>query len=45
MQINIIRIDKNSDTKNILFEISDQTLLQETGGVIQGMSGSPYYSK
>ena len=39
--INIIRIDKNSDTKNILFEISDQTLLQETGGVIQGMSGSP----
>ena len=39
--INIIRIDKNSDTKNILFEITDQTLLQETGGVIQGMSGSP----
>ena len=29
------------DIKNILFEITDTELLNETGGVIQGMSGSP----
>lgn len=39
--INIIGIDNNSKTKNILFEITDSRLLKETGGVIQGMSGSP----
>ncbi len=39
--INILNIDKDSDIKNILFEITDQELLNETGGVIQGMSGSP----
>lgn len=39
--INIISIDTNSKTKNILFEITDETLLKETGGVVQGMSGSP----
>ena len=27
--------------KNIFFEITDERLLKETGGVIQGMSGSP----
>ena len=40
-EINILEVNKNSDTKNILFEITDSTLLEETGGVIQGMSGSP----
>ena len=40
-KINILNINKNSDIKNILFEITDETLLNETGGVIQGMSGSP----
>lgn len=39
--INIIAIDVNSKTKNILFEITDETLLNQTGGVVQGMSGSP----
>lgn len=39
--INIISIDTNSKTKNILFEITDETLLKETGGVVQGMSGPP----
>ena len=39
--INIIGIDKNSNTKNILFEITDKKLLEKTGGVVQGMSGSP----
>ena len=39
--INILNINKDSDIKNILFEITDDELLNETGGVIQGMSGSP----
>ena len=39
--INILNINKDSDIKNILFEITDTELLNETGGVIQGMSGSP----
>lgn len=40
-KINIININKSSDIKNILFEIVDEELLSKTGGVVQGMSGSP----
>ena len=40
-KINILNVNKDSDIKNILFEITDEELLNETGGVIQGMSGSP----
>ena len=40
-KIKITKIDKKSDTKNIYFEITDDELLSKTGGVIQGMSGSP----
>lgn len=39
--INIISIDNKDETKNILFEIVDERLLNATGGVVQGMSGSP----
>lgn len=40
--INILKInDNNSVTKNILFEVTDDKLLKETSGIIQGMSGSP----
>jgi len=39
--INIIDIDNYDETKNILFEITDKDLLDKTGGVIAGMSGSP----
>lgn len=40
--INILKINKNdSVTKNILFEVTDERLLQVTGGIVQGMSGSP----
>ncbi len=39
--INILRLDEYSKTKNILFEITDNRLLEKTGGIIQGMSGSP----
>ena len=40
-EINILKINKNTITKNILFEITDQKLIDETNGVIKGMSGSP----
>ncbi len=41
--INILKLntEANQKQKNILFEITDQKLLEQTGGVIQGMSGSP----
>ena len=39
--INIINIDKHNETKNLLFEIKDKKLLEKTGGIVQGMSGSP----
>lgn len=38
--ITIERINKG-DIKNILFEISDKNLIKKTGGIVQGMSGSP----
>ena len=38
--IDIIQLYDN-DTKNILFEVTDNRLLEKTGGIIQGMSGSP----
>lgn len=41
-KINIIKINKNSkNNKNLLFEVVDNNLLEKTGGVVQGMSGSP----
>ena len=40
--INIISLSKeDKNTKNILFEITDPELLEKTGGIVQGMSGSP----
>ncbi|HHX16836.1 MAG TPA: SpoIVB peptidase [Mollicutes bacterium] len=41
--INIIKLNKDSSqkVKNILFSITDSKLLETTGGIIQGMSGSP----
>lgn len=41
--INIIKINNNDDQKikNILFNITDEELLSATGGIVQGMSGSP----
>lgn len=39
--INILKINRDTTTKNILFEITDERLIKETNGVIKGMSGSP----
>ena len=38
--INILKVSTN-EVKNILFEITDSKLLKKTGGIVQGMSGSP----
>lgn len=40
-EINILNVDKNHETKNILFEVTDETLLNKGNGIVQGMSGSP----
>ena len=40
-EIEITKINENSEIKNISFEIIDPKLLEATGGVVQGMSGSP----
>ena len=41
-EIEILQISKEDQKiKNILFEIIDPNLLNETGGIVQGMSGSP----
>lgn len=41
--IEITKINNNMSqkTKNILFTITDEALLKQTGGIVQGMSGSP----
>ena len=39
--IDILRINNNSKTKNILFEVTAKNLLDIAGGIVQGMSGSP----
>jgi len=41
-KINILKVNDNKNSnKNILFEIIDKNLLDITGGIVQGMSGSP----
>lgn len=41
-EINILKVNKNDNiSKNFLFEVTDKKLLENTGGIIQGMSGSP----
>jgi len=40
--INIIKTSQEQkETKNILFEVTDKNLLKISGGIVQGMSGSP----
>ncbi|MBE6147896.1 MAG: PDZ domain-containing protein [Firmicutes bacterium] len=40
-EIEITSINETSSTKNIVLKILDESLLEITGGVVQGMSGSP----
>ena len=40
-EIEILNIDKDNYDKNIYFEVVDTDLLKMSGGIVQGMSGSP----
>lgn len=40
--VSIVKVDKyNKQNKNYVIKITDDCLLSETGGIVQGMSGSP----
>lgn len=41
INIESINYNENNPTKNILISIIDNNLLKESGGIVQGMSGSP----
>lgn len=42
-EIEILKIDTNpsNDNKGLVIKVTDETLLELTGGIVQGMSGSP----
>ncbi len=41
-EIEIVKVDKlNKDNKNYVIKVTDEKLISETGGIVQGMSGSP----
>ncbi len=41
-EIEIVKVDKwNKENKNYVIKITDENLIAETGGIVQGMSGSP----
>ena len=41
-EIEIVKIDKNNkENKNYVIKIVDEDLIEQTGGIVQGMSGSP----
>lgn len=39
--ISIIKVDNFGDNKNFVVKVIDKDLLEKTGGIVQGMSGSP----
>ena len=41
IEIEKIYTSNNKDNKSMLIKITDKELLEKTGGIIQGMSGSP----
>ena len=41
LEIERINLLENSPTKNMVIRITDPALLEKTGGIVQGMSGSP----
>lgn len=36
-----IRVKSMGETQNLLVEVTDERLIEKTGGIVQGMSGSP----
>ena len=41
IRIDQVRYNDSSPTRNMVIVITDKTLLEKTGGIVQGMSGSP----
>ena len=41
IDIQSINYSESSPSKNMIIKITDDSLLRKTGGIIQGMSGSP----
>ncbi len=41
VEIQKIYLNNNSNNKSMLLKVTDKELLEKTGGIIQGMSGSP----
>jgi stage IV sporulation protein B len=41
IEIQKIFLDNNSDNKSMLIKVTDEELIEKTGGIIQGMSGAP----
>ena len=41
IQIEAINYDSSAKSKNIIVKVIDEELLSKTGGIVQGMSGSP----
>lgn len=43
--VHVIRVDVQSspETQGMMIEITDPSLLEKTGGIVQGMSGSPMF--
>ena len=41
MEILKIYPKDRTDGRNLLLKVTDETLLEATGGIVQGMSGSP----
>ena len=39
--VEILSINRGKSEKNMVIKVTDQTLLEKTGGIVQGMSGSP----
>ena len=40
--VSIVKVDsRNKQNKNYVIKITDKDLLEQTGGIVQGMSGSP----
>ncbi len=40
--IEIVKVDKhNKENKNYVIKVTDNDLIEQTGGIVQGMSGSP----
>ena len=41
-KISLVKVDRNNkDNRNFVIKVEDKRLIEKTGGIVQGMSGSP----